>query len=83
LQLFSHFESSLLLPFLEEFVHLPVQFHVFLIELSLSSPRILWDEGRFNVLVEPVQQDIRKDRAHHAPHNVANFGYGDPMEWMG
>ncbi len=71
MELFSDLEGSLLLPFLEEFMHLSMQFDILLIELPLSSPGVSWNEGRFNVLVEFVQQDIGKDRTHHASYNVA------------
>ena len=43
-------------------MHLPVEFHILLVELSLLSPRVLWDEHGFDIGVQLVEQDIAEDR---------------------
>lgn len=49
---------------LEEFVHLPMQLDVFLIEFPLFPSGVLWNESRFDVLVELIQQDVGKNGTH-------------------
>ena len=43
-------------------MHLPVEFHILLIELSLRSSRILWDEHGFDKGVQFIEQDIAEYR---------------------
>ena len=63
LELFSHLEGSLLLPLSQQFVHLFVEFDILRVQLSLLSPRVLWDEHGFDIPIQFVEQDITENRA--------------------
>ncbi len=60
----SDLEGRLLLSFSEEFMHLPRQFHLVLVQLPLPSPRVLRQEGCLDLVVKCIQQDIGKNRTH-------------------
>ena len=44
-------------------MHLPAQFDILRIELSLLSPHVLWDEHGFDIRVQLIEQDIAEKRA--------------------
>jgi hypothetical protein len=46
-------------------MHLFVEFHILLIELSLLSSRILWDEHGFDEPIQLIEQDIAEDRTRN------------------
>ena len=63
LELFSHFEGSLLLPVSQQFMHLFVELDILLVELSLLPSCVLRNEHGFDKLVQLIEQNITENGA--------------------